>query len=421
LGPRGVPTWTARRGRKPRVPLTQVLPTLTFHVMQDAGTLAEHLFQLFRTPLANSSWSDRRLRLPWEIFAELMRRALRPRASARRHPDAFWRGWRLVALDGAQFSLINTPQITDTFEKAVSRRGRAAFAKMTAAVLLEVGLHNPLAAGIGRQGESEWALSQRLLAQLPKRALLLGDRLYGVIAFARLAAAACSRVGSQFLLRASRSVKPRLIKRLRDGTRLVGLPVRAPHNPRRVVEWVEVREIRVRVGRQGHRWHELRLWTSLLDPRTAPALELARVYASRWEHELYFREIKRQLRRSAVLQSHTVETGAQEIAAIVLASAVIASERAHAATKEIPALRVSFGQVLNIVRGMWLFFGPFDDVFTAQQKIRVIRRGHALMRRSLSGPRRARTCARAVRQPVTRWPRLLQPQSIEAPWQLQIV
>jgi hypothetical protein len=416
-----VPELAARRGRKPRVPLTQLLPALTWHVMQETGTLAEHLFQLFREPLADSSWSDRRLRLPWEIFAELMRRALRPRATARQHRDAFWRGWRLVALDGTQFSLINTPQITDTFTKAATRRGRAAFAKMTTAVLLEVGLHNPLAAAMGRRGESEWALAQRLLAQLPKRALLLGDRLYGVIAFARLAQVACRRVGSHFLLRASRTVKPRAIKRLRDGTRLVGLPVRAPHNPARILEWLEVREIRVRVGRNGHRAHELRLWTSLLDPQTAPALELARVYASRWEHELYFREIKRQLRRTAVLQSHTVETGAQEIAAIVLASAVIASERARAAAGHIPVLRVSFGQVLNVVRGMWLFFGPFDDVFTDQQKTRVIRRGRALIRRSVIAPRRPRTCPRAVRQPVTRWPRLMKPESIQAPWQLQIV
>src|SRR6266498_4205267 len=172
VGPRGVPGLAPRRGRKARVPLTQLLPALTWHVMQDTGTLAEHVFQLFREPLADSSWSDRRLRLPWEIFAELMRRALRPRATAHQHRDAFWRGWRLVALDGTQFSLINTPQITDTFAKAVTRRGRAAFAKMTTAVLLEVGLHNPLAAAIGRHGESEWALAQRLLAQLPTRALL---------------------------------------------------------------------------------------------------------------------------------------------------------------------------------------------------------------------------------------------------------
>src|SRR5438093_1859020 len=208
VGPRGVPSMAPRRGRKPRVPLTQLLPALTWHAMQDTGTLAEHLFQLFREPLADSSWSDRRLRLPWEIFAELMRRALRPRATPRQHREAFWRGWRLVALDGTQFSLINTPQVTATVEKARTRRGRAAFAKITTAVLLELGLHNPVAAAIGRKGESEWALAQRLLAQLPKRALLLGDRLYGVVAFALAAHGACQRVGSHFVLRASRTVKP---------------------------------------------------------------------------------------------------------------------------------------------------------------------------------------------------------------------
>src|SRR5437762_881894 len=412
VGPRGVPSMAPRRGRKPRVPLTQLLPALTFHVMQDAGTLAEHLFQLFRTPLADSSWSDRRLRLPWEIFAELMRRALRPRATPRQHREAFWRGWRLIALDGTQFSLINTPPITATLDKAHTRRGRAAFAKITTAVLLELGLHNPLAAAIGRKGESEWALAQRLLAQLPKHALLLGDRLYGVIAFARVAQQACRRVGSHFLLRASRTVKPRGIRRLADGTRLVGLAVRSSNTRSRVIEWIEVREIRVRVGRKGHRAHELRLWTSLIDPAAAPALELARVYASRWEHELYFRELKRQLRRTALLQSHTAETGAQEIAALVLASAVLASERARAAGGAIPPLRLSFGQLLDIVRGMWLVLGPFDDIFTDRQKARVVRRGRALMRRSLTGPRRPRTCPRAVRQPVTRWPRLIKPESI---------
>ena len=54
----------------------------------------------------------------------------------------------------------------------------------------------------------------------------------------------------------------------------------------------------------------MRLWASLLDPKTAPAQELIELYARRWEHELYYRELKRQLRKSVVLQSHTVETGA---------------------------------------------------------------------------------------------------------------
>jgi hypothetical protein len=410
-----------RRGRKPRVPLTQLLPALTFHVMQETGTLADHLFELFGEPLANSSWSDRRLRLPWEIFAELMRRALRPRATARQHREAFWRGWRLLAVDGTQFSLINTPQITATTKKARTRRGRAAFAKITTAVLLELGLHNPVAAAIGGKGESEWALAQRLLAQLPKGALLLGDRLYGVVAFALAAQTACRRVGSHFLLRASRSVKPRVIKRLRDGTRLVKLRVRAPNSPTRIIGWVEVREIRVRVGRRGHRAHELRLWTSLLAPATAPALDLARVYASRWEQELYFREVKRQVRRNGVLQSHTVETGAQEIAALVLASAVLATERARTANGQVPVLRVRFGQVLHVVRGLWLLLGPFEDVFTDRQKARIMRRGYDLMRRSLTAKRRSRTCLRAVRQKVKAWPRLLKTQSVEGPLHFKLV
>lgn len=421
IGPKGTPTVPRRRGRTPRVPVSQLLATLTFHVMQEAGTLADHLFQLFRTPLADSSWSDRRRRLPWEIFAELMRRALRPRATARQHREAFWRGWRLVALDGTLFSLINTPQITTTVEKAATRRGRAAFAKITTAVLLEIGLHNPLAAAIGRQGESEWALAQRLLAQLPTGALLLGDRLYGVAAFAIEALTVCRRVGSHFLLRTRRDIKPRLIKTLRDGSRLVRVPVRARHNPHRILTWLELREIRVRVGRTGHRSHELRLWTTLCDPTAAPAVELARLYATRWEHELYFREVKRQLRHTAVLQSHTVETGAQEIAALVLASAVLATERARAANGEVPVLRIPFGQVLQVVRGMWLFFGPFDDVFTDRQKKQVIRRGYDLMRHSLTDERRSRSCPRAIRQPVKPWPRLLRAQSVEGPVHFKLV
>jgi hypothetical protein len=104
-----------------------------------------------------------------------------------------------VGLDGTQFQLINTPQITASFEKARTRRGRAPFAKITTAVLFEIGLDNPLAAIVGRKAVGAHAVRQR--------------------------------AGSQFLLRASRSVKPRVIRRPTDGSRLVVLPVRAPRNP----------------------------------------------------------------------------------------------------------------------------------------------------------------------------------------------
>lgn len=420
-----VPNWAPpllrRRGRKPRVPVSQLASALTFHVMQGAGTLAEHFFELFQEPLANSSWSDRRIRLPWEIFADLMRRALRPVATRRQQPEAFWRGWRLIALDGTQYSVTNTPQITAATTKAASRRGRAAFAKIGVAVLLELGVHNPLAAAIARKAESELALARRLLAQLPKGAVLLADRLYGVPAVIVEVWAACRRVGSQFLFRMPRHIKARVIKKLPDGSRRIRVAVREKRRPWHIERWLEIREIRVQVGRQGFRRHELRLCTSLLDHRTAPALELATLYATRWEHELYFREAKCVLRQTDVLQSHTVETGAQEIAAIILATALLARERARAADGKVPVLRVKFGVVLAVVRSMWFFLGPCEDLLTEQQKDQIVRRGDALMRHCVTAKRRSRSCPRAVRQPIRGWPRLQKTHSVEAPVQFKVV
>jgi len=416
-----LPSIPKRRGRVPRVPLTQLLPALIFHFMNGAGTLAQHFFQLFNAPLADSSWSDRRARLPWQVFAELMQRALRPRANRRAHPEAFWRGWRLLALDGTQFSLTNTPQIKGARKKARSRRGRAAFAKLTTGVLLEIGLHNPLAAAIGRNGQSEWELARGLLSHLPKGALLLADRLHGCAAFAVEALSICRRVGSHFLFRARSNVKGCVRKRCKDGSRLIRVPVRQKGNPNRILQWLELREIRVRVGRKGYRTQPLRLWTSLLDWRAAPALELAQLYAQRWEQELYYRQLKRQLRKSEVLQSHTLETAAQEIAALILCSALLATERARAAAGKAAVLRVSFVKVLELLQPLWLTLELGEDLLSERQKNQLVARFYRQMGHCVSKPRRTRSCPRAVRQPVTGWPRLRRNESIEGPLQFQLV
>ena len=406
-----VPAAPARRGRKPRVPLPPLLASLVFHVMNHAGTLAEHFALLFDDALVDSSCASRRARLPWQVFAELLQRTLRPLATQRRHPTAFWRGWRLVAMDGTQFSLTNTPQINRAVRKAKSRRGRAAFAKLTTDVLLEIGLHNPLAAAIGRQGESEWELARRLLAQLPKAALLLADRLHGCAAFAQHLTQACQRVGSHFLIRARAQIQVRTVRCLPDGSRIVRVPVRQKGRPRVILDWLELREIRATVRRPGFRSTDLRLWTSLLDPRLAPALELVELYAQRWEQELFYRQLKRQLRKTELLQSHTVETGAQEIAAMMLAAALIANERAHAAHGELPALRISFVKLLELLRPLWLVLALGEDLLAEWQKRELTKRFHKLARQYVTPRRRARCCPRAVRQPVSGWPRLLKNES----------
>jgi hypothetical protein len=403
--------------------LGKVLPGLVFHFMNAAGTLAEHFAQLFdEDSLCDSSLSERRTRLPWEVFSQLMGLGLRTLAQAAAHPEAFWRGWRLVALDGTQFSLTNTPQIKATARKAKSRRGRAAFAKITTGVLLELGLHNPLAAAIGRGGQSEWTLALALLARLPAQALLLADRLHGCAAFVAAAGAACDKVGSHFLIRARTNVRVQPLKRFKDGSRLVRLPVRQKGKPRVITHWLELREIRVRVQRPGHRAQELRLWTSLRDPKNAPAAELIELYAQRWEHELYYRELKRQLRKSDLLQSHTLETGAQEIAAVVLASALLARERARAAAGATPVLRVSFVKTLELMRPLWLTLALGGDLLSARQKQQLTDKFLEWAGRYVTRQRRRpRSCPRAVRQPVGGWPRLRRNQSWEGPVHFKVL
>src|SRR5687768_18000449 len=66
--------WTAtiprRRGRKPEIAPDDLLAGLTYHALQPGGTLSQHFTQLFARPLADSSWSDRRTRLPWAVFTD---------------------------------------------------------------------------------------------------------------------------------------------------------------------------------------------------------------------------------------------------------------------------------------------------------------------------------------------------------------
>jgi hypothetical protein len=404
----------SQRGRPPELALSDLLAALLFHFLCGAGTAAEHLFQLLNRSFSDSAIAERRAVLPWALWERWLRDALRPRAQRRRHPDAFYRGWCLVALDGTQFSVSNTPQVLRQIVKATSRRAQAAFAKITACVLLEVGLHNPLAAAIGHSGQSEWQLSVQLLAQLAKGCLLLADRLYGCAAFVAQALDHCQRVGSHFLIRARSNIKVTVLRHFRDGSRLVELPVRH-RKTRRVLRTIVVREIWAQVQRKGWRSQPVRLWTSLLDPKTAPALELIELYGQRWEQELYFRQLKRQLRRTELLQSHTVTTAAQEIALLVLATALVAQERVRAAAGAAPVLRVSFAKLLELLRPLWLVLAIAGDLLSEHQQRELTKRFYDHMLRCLVQERESRSCPRKVRQPVGKWPRLLETASSGGP------
>src|SRR5207244_415051 len=119
---------------------------------------------------------------------------------------------------------------------------------------------------------------------------------------------------------------------------IVEAPVR---EKQRQIATLRMREIRAEGRTLSGESFSLRLWTTLLDEKRYPAEVLARHYVERWEQELYYRELKLDVRNAPVLASHTVETAQQEIAALVLATAVMAQLRLATAEKlDVPPRRI---------------------------------------------------------------------------------
>ena len=386
--------------RPPKLSPAELVMSLVFHFLAGAGTLSQHVRQLMRISITDSALAQRRALIPWSVFASLLAAALRPKADPRRHAEAFYQGLRLCGIDGSLYSVANTPQVKTQMRKAKTRRHKAAFAKVGVAVLVELGLHNPIAAAIGPKAESEMVLAKQLIDRLPEQSLWISDRYYGVpvllIGLRKIHPAG----GREFLVRVKRNLKSRPLATYADGSALVEI--------RAGKQKMQVREIvgQVRRGRGG--WSRVRLWTSLLDWRKHPATVLLALYAQRWEQESFYKELKVDLRSSQLVQSHTPLTAAQEIAAWIIAYAILVEERIKAAAVgEVAVLRISFLKTLEAVRGLWRVLETGEGIFTVKQVCQLVRRTLRQIAQMAIPKRRTRSCQRALRQPVSSWPRLL--------------
>jgi len=411
------------RGQKPKISGPQLVQGLVFHVLCGAGTLAAHMFQLTGVSVSDSDLSQRRAAAGVGVFEAILRATLRPLATLAAHPSAFYRGWRLVGLDGSQTSVSNTPQLLRHLSKAASRRFHAAFAKVPLCWLVELGTHAPLAVVVGLAQESEWGLAHRLLGQLPAGCLLVADRLYGVAAFVNELLVVGQSVGSQWLVRVRHNGKSLVREVLADGSARVSVAVADPRAHNRKQGFVFVREIVGRVRRPGGAWVTVRLWTSLLDARAYPAAEVLALYARRWDIEVFTKELKMDLRGGTpILQSHTVVTAAQEILALVLAMAMLSQVRlAAAAQGKVAPLRISFGQTLALVRSLWWLLAVGEGILRTDQVRALVARTLEQIAAQCLPPRRARSCQRGLRQPVQSWPRLTAPAYQNGPTEYELL
>jgi hypothetical protein len=294
----------------------------------------------------------------------------------------------------------NTPQIKKRLSKADTRRHKAAFAKVGVAVLVELALHNPIGAAIGASDESEMVLARQLLDRLPENSLWISDRYYGVPLVLIDFKTIHKKRRREFLVRAKQNLKRRVLECYGDGSALVEIQSEG--------KTLLVREIMGAVRKGKSSWSQVRLWTSLLDGKKHPAARLLALYARRWEQESFYRELKVDLRSAELIQSHTPATAAQEIAALIMAYAILVEERIQAAkVGEVPVLRISFLKTLEAVRGLWHFLEMTEDLLDARQIRLAVQRTMRRIAEMAIPKRRQRSCPRALRQPVSSWPRLV--------------
>lgn len=391
----------------------ELIHGMVYHAVQGEGTLAEHVTELTGKKITDGALSQRRVAMPWDIFEEIMDVALQPKADPENHPEAFYKGLRLCGADGSHASVANTPQTKASLFKAESRRHKAAFAKVSLMTLIELGIHNPIAAAIGPRDESEAVLIERVWKKLPENSLTLVDRYHGVgkrlVHFRQVH----PEGRREALARVKENLRAPVLEVYPDGSALVEI--------RSGKDKMFVREIRGRVRRANGKWTQVRLWTTLLDWRQYPALELLTLYGRRWEHEGFYYELKVDTRSAPLLQSHTPETAAQEIAALILAYAMLVDERIQAAELgEVPVLRISFAKVLKMVQGLWRFLQCGEGILTQKQVRLIVRKAMHQLAEALVPKRRRRASPRKLRQPVSKWPRLLRNTYENGPFEYEL-
>jgi len=261
-----------------------------------------------------------------------------------------WKGMLLVALDGTTFKVPDSEENRRRFGLPGSSRGRAAFPQMRALFLVSAKLRFILGAIFAPYGRAEIRLALRMLAEIPKGALVLLDRNFNAWQFLL----GLRDAGRHFLIRAKDGMTGRVLAVLGPGDRLVEMRIpralrrRCPSLPRTVV----VREISARI-----KGNPFRFFTSLLEPSTYRAVELVMLYAERWQEEIALDEIKTHqcgattVNRPVIFRSKTSRRVMQEAYGLVLAYNLVRSLMTEAALKhQVPPLRISFIDSLERIR-----------------------------------------------------------------------
>jgi hypothetical protein len=233
----------------------------------------------------------------------------------------FWRGLRVTAMDGSTLDIPDSPANAQEFGRPTSQHKPGPYPQVRLVGLAECGSQALIDMTFGPFSAGEQTLATDLIGSMTAGTLVLADRGFAGIQLMTAAAA----TGAELLWRMPSNFALTVEQVLPDGTYLTELIARNGGKGRvhcrltvRIIEYsVLTTDSDADADADGEQVSELFcLATTLTDPATAPALELelAQLYAQRWEFETLLGALKtRQRGPRIVLRSHTPDGVRQEL------------------------------------------------------------------------------------------------------------
>jgi hypothetical protein len=264
------------------------------------------------------SYCKARQRLPLEVVIDLTRGTAQDLDE--RAKDAWtWNGRPVQLVDGTTVSMPDTEANQAAFPQPRTQKPGVGFplARLVAVISLATGVVRELALGPYKGKETgETALFRSLWDRLSAGQMIVGDRFFA--SFFGIAPLLSRGVDGVFRMHQKRNYDFRRGRRLGVEDHVVRWT--KPPRP----EWMDatlyaelpaellIRELRVKVQREGFRVEELVLVTTLLDALEYTKEEVADLYLERWNIELDLRSIKSVMQMD-VLRCETPEMVEKEI------------------------------------------------------------------------------------------------------------
>lgn len=385
----------------PKIPpyrALQLLLGLAWYRGHAIETVWNKLFPWFDTPPSGAACHYARERLG-NVPQQVCKFLCQPLADPQTCPQAFHKGWRLLAIDGSSFAMPDSHANGKRFGYIRNQNGLSGYPQLHLVALCELGTHATLNYRVGKANAAEVPLAEQIVEEdLQPGGLVLADRLF----FSYRLVSKIRQRGCHALFRLkTRQLKLPVEKVLPDGSYQTTIYANdSDRKMRRNGRVVRIIESKRTAPDPTSGEETLRLLTTMSDEEL-PAREAVALYWLRWEQELIFREIKVEMLGNAKvpLRNRQPELIEQEIAGLVMSHWLVryVMYQASVATRT-PVLELSFKkswqEFLEFLR--WSALGEWEA------------RWEGLLVR-ISGQknprRRMRNYQRSTKQPRTKWPR----------------